>query len=125
MGPPIPPEGWEVIYVPLGAAGRDSLTELMDELTSKQQATLRGHLQRLETYGTALGRTYFEKVTGTPLSAWRGTVQDCEVRFLYRRQGSTFVMLVGFKKNKPKIPQRMIDRAIERWATWESNNAAE
>ena len=115
-------EPWQLEFVPLGQAGGDALSEFMDELTPRQQAQLQRALSRLERHGLRLDGDYFEKITGSGLSAWRHTVQDCEVRFLYCLEERRFVMLAVFKKKKGKTPAKMIARATARWKAWKEEN---
>jgi len=108
----------ELVFVRTGNE-QNALTELVEQLTDKQHAQLTRSLQRLETNGLALDADYFERVTGSNLWAWRGSVQDCDVRFLYGRSGKRLVMLYGLKKKTKKLPPRAIATAEARWKAWE------
>ncbi len=110
--------GWEVEIAEFGK-NRDALSDI--GLTPKQEQQLSRNLQRLGEHGTDLDANYFAKVKGSKDGLWefRVSVQDCEVRILYKLVNRTFVMLSGYKKKrKSDLSAARIRVAGQRLADW-------
>lgn len=111
-------EGWEVEIVEFGK-NRDALSDI--GLTPRQEQQLSRNLRRLGEHGISLDANYFAKVKGSRDGLWefRVSVQDCDVRVLYKLVNRTFVMLSGYKKKKKSDLSAARIRAVEqRLADW-------
>jgi len=105
-------QAWEVEFFP------DQIrADLETGLTPKQIAQLFRNLKRLEEHGPNLGSNYFAPVRGSKqgIKEFRVSVQDCDLRFLYHLDGSTYVMLHCFKKGSGKRLRQQVRTAERRW----------
>ncbi|MBU4226527.1 MAG: type II toxin-antitoxin system RelE/ParE family toxin [Chloroflexi bacterium] len=95
------------------ANGRCPTADFLDSLSNKEKVFIRRSLQRLEEYGTELGRLYVAPLREHIWELRKETHQG-NIRLLYFFfDGYKFIITHGFKKKSDKVPESEIDRAIE------------
>lgn len=95
------------------ANGRCPTADFLDSLSNKEKVFIRRSLQRLEEYGTELGRPYVAPLREHIWELRKETHQS-NIRLLYFFfDGYKFIITHGFKKKSDKVPDAEIDRAIE------------
>ena len=103
----------------------DALKECIEQLTPKQKVQLISCFKRLQTLGPRMPSNYFDKAEGSKkrLTEFRVSVQDNEIRFLFKRIGNVFLMLKGGKKVKAATFRQWVKTADNRLIEWEKSNA--
>ena len=95
------------------ANGRCPVAEFLDSLSNEEKIFVQRSLQRLEEYGTQLGRPYVAPLRDHIWELRKKTHQG-NIRLLYFFfDGNKFIITHGFKKKSNKVPDSEIDKAIE------------
>lgn len=116
-------EPWVVEFFNL-SPDEDAYDELADDLSRKQDTQLGAQFKRLAEHGPDLDGNYFASVKGSKAGLWefRLSVHQAEIRFLYKRVGRTYRMLLGFQHRSDRDVRRHLPTAEARLGQWGRSN---
>ena len=103
---------WPVVFYRT-SDGSEPVKDYLDGLTDRDFAILENQLERLEIFGPMLPFPYSSQVEGE-LRELRCHIGSRNVRFLYRRSESIFVLLHVFEKSTRLTPEADKDIARTR-----------
>ncbi len=108
---------WKIkYYAPIVSAS--PVYEFINSLTEKAQSKIYRTFELLIQYNITLRDPHVKKLIGTSLWELRILGED-SIRILYiADKESTFFLLHGFKKKKPKTPRKEINIALKRLAEY-------
>jgi phage-related protein len=93
--------------------GRCPVEDFLNSLSAKEKVLIRRSLQRLEEYGTELGRPYVAPLRDHIWELRKETHQG-NIRLLYFFfDGNKFIITHGFKKKDDKVKDSEIEMAVD------------
>ncbi|HCS78130.1 TPA: type II toxin-antitoxin system RelE/ParE family toxin [Patescibacteria group bacterium] len=110
---------WKIkYYAPLNSTS--PVYEFIESLSEIAQSKIYQTFELLIEYNVLLRGPHVKKVIGTALWELRILGADSIRIFYIAIEGSTFLLLHGFKKKQQKTPQKEIQTAIKRLAEYRS-----